>query len=140
VSTLEKRCSEALRSAEVAIQGNPDGTLRVVARSVEVGDLVVAFDNDEITVYIGDLTHCHFTPGAVGNLDASDPIGECARAAVGFVLGVLNDREMIWTYPNGVGGSHRSGDKNNPMADAPISEEGTRYYLWSGPRHGDGTA
>ena len=140
MSTLEKRCSEALQSAEVAIARDPDGALRVVARSVEVGDLVVAFDDNEITVFIGDLTHRHFTPGAEGNLDASDQVGECVREAVDFVQGVLNDRWMIWTYPNGAGGCYRLGDENNPMADAPISEDGTRYYLWSGPRIGDSTA
>ncbi len=110
------------------------------ARCPEVGDLVVAFDNEEITVFVGDLTHCHFTPGAAGNPEAVDQVGECVREAVDFVRGVLGDRWVIWSYPNGAGGCYEIGEEENPMADAPLPGEDARSFLWSGPYTRDGEA
>lgn len=130
---------EGLRLAGVDFQRDADGALRVSARCREVGDLVVAFDNGEITVYVGELTHCHFTPGASGDLEAADQIGEAVAEAVDFVRGVLDDKWVIWRYPNGAGGCYEIGDEENPMADAPLGDD-AQCFLWSSPYPHGGVA
>jgi hypothetical protein len=138
--SLANRCVRELESAGVVLQRDPDGALRIPARCPEVGDLVIAFDNDEITVFLGNLTHCHFTPGAGGNLEAPDREGECVRVAVDFVRAVLHDRMVMWRYPNGAGGCYRIEDEDNRMADTPLKGEEVASFLWSGPYRREGAA
>lgn len=140
MSSLAERCSQALHTAGVTFQREADGALRVPARCQEVGDLVVAFDGGEITVFIGNLTHCHFTPGASGTLESTDQIGECVGEAADFVSSVLQDRWVLWTSATGLGGSYEVGDEHNPMADGPLPGEDVVRFCWSGPIRTDGSA
>ena len=130
---LARRCTDALLSGGIDFRTEQGGTLRVPARCAELGDLVVSFDDEEVTVFLGSLTHLHFTPGAVGNPDAVDPIEECIGAAVEFVRDVLNDRWIIWSCPNGIGGCYRIGSERDRMADTPLAGERVFRFLWSGP-------
>jgi hypothetical protein len=130
---------QGLTSAGVAFERDTDGTLRVQARSRDVGDLLVAFHDQEITVYIDDLTHCHFTPGACDDPEASDPVGEAVSQAVDYVRGVLDDKWVLWRDPSGAGGCYLLGGEENPMDDAPLDED-AQCFLWSGPYKRDGAA
>jgi len=139
VTSLANRCTQELRSASVAFNRDADGALRVPARCRDLGDLVVAFDRDEITVFIGEFTHCHSTPGACGDLEATDQIGEAVREAVDFVRGVVEDKRVVWRSPNGSGGCYQLGDEEDPMADAPLGDE-AQCFLRCGPYPRGGAA
>ena len=67
MSPLANDFMQALHSASITFERNTDGQLRIPARSSEVGDLFVSFADDEITFFIGNITHQHFTPGTRGN-------------------------------------------------------------------------
>lgn len=123
---------EGFQMAGIDFQLDADGALRMLACCREVGDLVIAFDDGEVTVFIGDFTHCHFTPGAEGDLTAADQVGEAVAAAVDFVRGILDDKWVVWKYSNGAGGCYEIGEEENPMANAPL-EDDVQRFLWSGP-------
>lgn len=122
--------SSGLRSAGVAFATDGD-QLRIPARHPDVGDLLITFDDGEITVFVGNLTHLHFTPHSGSTTYAASTAEDCASDAVEYVRGVLNDEWILWAYPGGAGGSYRVGADNDPMEDTPC--EGVVRYLWSGP-------
>jgi hypothetical protein len=126
MSPLANDFVQALQAASIAFERHADGTLRIPARSSEVGDLVVSFDEDEITFFIGHITHQHFTPGARGDPEAPDQVAECIREAVQFLRGVLDDRWVLYCYPNGGGGCYEIGEDGGWAKDAA-------RFLWSGP-------
>ena len=126
MSPLANNFVQALHSASITFERDADGTLRIPARSSEVGDLVVAFDDDEITFFIGDITHQHFTPGSRGNPEAPDQVAECIREAVQFLREVLDDRWVLYSYPGGAGGCYEIGEDDGRTEDAA-------RFLWSGP-------
>src|SRR5687768_11705079 len=118
MSPLANDFVQALQLAPITFERDADGTLRIPARSSEVGDLVVSFDDDEITFFIGHITHQHFTPGACGNPEARDQVAECIREAVQFLRGVLDDRWVLYCYPNGGGGCYEVGQDDGGTEDA----------------------
>ena len=133
MTTFRDRCSQELISYGVKFEEDDAcGAFVVPALCQEVGDLVITFDDCEITVFIERITHSHFTLGACGDIHATDKSGETVREAVEFVTGVLNDKWIIWQYPNGAGGCYPLGREGDPMVDAPLGNE-ARCFLWSGP-------
>jgi hypothetical protein len=126
MSPLANDFVQALQSASISFERDADGTLRIPARRSEVGDLDVSSDDDEITFFIGHITHQHFTPGARGNPATPDQVGECIREAVQFLRGVLDDRWVLYCYPNGGGGCYEIGEDDGWAKDAA-------RFLWSGP-------
>jgi hypothetical protein len=126
MTPLASNFVQALHSASITFERDADGTLRIPARSREVGDVVVSFDDEEITFFIGEITHQHFRPGACDNPEAPDQVAECIRSAVQFLQGVLDDRWVLYCYPNGAGGCYEIGEDDAWCADAA-------RFLWSGP-------
>jgi hypothetical protein len=107
-------------------------TLTIPAKSAAVGPLVLYLDGDEITLSIGDHTHCHFSAyAAVGS--ASEIEREITEKAIRFVEDLLADRVVIWSRREG--GHVRSGgtyfvDETGHTGRDP----GSDGYLWSGRR------
>jgi len=130
-SKLEHLCAERLAAAGIAFQRAPEG-LRVPAACTEVGDLLVCFDNDEITVDIEKITHCHFTPYGASPPYAAHSIEDCIRDATDFVGAVLRDEWMLWRYPNGAGGCYQIGTEGEGWSDEPLAGEGIEKFVWSG--------
>ena len=126
MSPLANDFMQALHSASITFERNTDGQLRIPARSSEVGDLFVSFADDEITFFIGNITHQHFTPGTRGNPATPDEVAECIREAVQFLREVLDDRWVLYCYPNGAGGCYEIGEDGGWAKDAA-------RFLWSGP-------
>ncbi len=112
---------DGLTAAGVAFDDD-GGQLRIPARHPEVGDLLITFDEGEITVFVGNFTHRHFTLESEGNV----------RDALDYVCGILNDQWILWAYPGGAGGSYRVGAQDDPSEDAPPPDETVIRYLWSG--------
>ncbi len=98
-----------------------------------MGDLIIIDDGDEFTVYIGNITHCHFplddrasTPQLAGE--------QVVNAVVQFVEGVLTDQ--IEFYGGGTyGGSRPRSDKPRGWRSRFLL--GSVTYLWSGPQADD---
>ena len=132
MKSIANACVERLRTAGVGFERDADGALRVPALRPEIGDLVVTFDDREITVYVGDLTHCHFTPETADQASAQAHVDAAAAEAVDFVVSIVNDQFVIWRYPSGGGGCYPLSFESSPMADTPIGDE-AQCYLWSRP-------
>ena len=133
--TTESAFSDPLRAglAAAGVEFEDDaGQLRIPARHPDVGDLLITPDDDEITVFVGNFTHRHFTPYAATADHAGSSIEDCVRDTVEYVRGILNDQWILWAYPGGAGGSYLIGSEAEPSADAPPDEDVIRY-VWSGP-------
>lgn len=120
------------KAAGVAFEED-GGQLRIPARLADVGDLLIAFDDGEITVYVGNFTHCHFTLYQGSDTYAERTAKDCVEHAPGYICGILNDQWVLWSYPGGSGGSYRLGAEDDPMEDAPLLGEGVIRYVWYGP-------
>ena len=123
---LKNRISLALGIKGVNFESAPDGSLVIEAKCKDVGDLVISFENNEISVFIGEITHDHFTP------ESPEHLNECIIEAVEFVNDILRDRMIIWSYPDGIGGSYKIGTEQDPMSDSPLDGEDVKYFTWSG--------
>jgi len=123
---------KGLKVAGIAFEDD-GGQLRIPARHVDVGDLLITLDDGEITVFVGNFTHRHFTPHEGSDTYAASTAEDCANDAVEYVSGILNDQWVLWAYPGGAGGSYRLGTEDDPTADAPPPDDVIIRYLWSGP-------
>jgi hypothetical protein len=121
-----------LKRAGVKPSLEQDGTLRVAALDSNVGDIVVSFEGDEISVFLGDITHCHFIPyAAQDNFPGCTP-GEAAADASQFIHEVVSDQWVIWRWRDGRGGCFKLGCNDEESADAPLPGEEVESLVWSG--------
>ena len=124
--------ASGLMAAGVAFEDD-GGQLKVPARHPDVGDLLITFDDGEITVFVGNFTHRHFTPHEGSSTFAASTAEGCVKDALEYVCGILNDHWILWAYPGGAGGSYRIGAEAQPAEDTPLPEEEVVRYVWSGP-------
>jgi hypothetical protein len=135
-TSLESLCVAELSKVWLQGRRESDGVIRFPAASSEVGDLIVYFDNGEITVDIEKITHIHFTPYEADTTNAAHTVHDCAREAAQYVAGVLSGQWILWRYPNGAGGSYEVGTSGEELADSPVGPDDTEKFLWSGPYSG----
>jgi len=121
-----------LKVAGIAFEDDGE-QLRIPARHVDVGDLLITLDDGEITVFVGNFTHRHFTPHEDFSTNAASTAEHCANEALEYIAGILNDQWVLWAYPGGAGGSYRLGGEDDPTVDAPQEDAVVVRYLWSGP-------
>jgi hypothetical protein len=121
-----------LAAAGIAFDDD-DVQLRIPARHPDVGDLLITLDDGEITVFVGNFTHRHFTPHEGAATYTASTVEDCVREALEFVRGIVNDRRVLWAYPGGAGGSYRIGAEAEPSEDVPLPDEQVIRYVWSGP-------
>lgn len=126
VDLLKTELAGRLPSLEIRT-GAPDRSIVIPAAHQAVGEVTIVDDGDEFTVYIGTITHGHFS-----DYDAATP-EERARTIVDslvwFLEDLVADRVLIWRS-NGSGGWRiiEADEQLNVHSDA-----GTQFYLWSGP-------
>ena len=129
---LNHLTSQALRQAGIAFSQESDGTLRIKCPNPALGEVVVSFDDGEISVFLGDITHSHFTPiEARGKFPARTPehaAGEVAQ----FLREVLADEWVIWRWKDGRGGCYKPGGDDWESANAPLPAEEVERFVWSG--------
>lgn len=92
------------------------------------GDLSITMDSEEITVFVGNITHCHFEYDA--SL-ADDPARTVAmpEALLRFLAELFSDRRVVWkAFGPLVGGSYLRRDAE-PVRSGLI----VRRFVWSGP-------
>jgi hypothetical protein len=132
VSLFSASLTSGLRSVGVAFEDD-EGQLKIPAQHSEIGDLLITCDDGEITVFVGNFTHRHFTPHEGSTTYAASAADNCVRDAIDYVRGILNDQWVLWAYPGGSGGSYRVGSEDDPMEDVPLPNVEVVRYLWSGP-------
>ncbi len=132
VTSLQEQSACELRDAQIAFVVEADGSLRIPHRNAEVGDIIISFEGEEISVFLGDITHCHFTPYAPqGHFPGCTP-GQAARDATHFIREVVSDLWVIWRWPDGRGGCYRPDGDDEERADAPLDGEEVERFVWSG--------
>lgn len=126
-------------------------TLTVTIRAIHpaVGDVTIWTENNEVTVDVGELYHCHFDPYCYQRADKlPEAQEEAALRAVRFVADFLKDRITIGVRRSGgapIGAWARHAAEPTQPPDlllpgeflSPTSsndpETGTARYRWSGP-------
>lgn len=131
--SLATLTAQGLRDAGIAFAPGEAETLRISAREPAIGDIVVSFEDDEVSVFLGDITHCHFTP-----YEADDKFPGCTKEqaaidAVQFIREVVEDKWVIWCWSGGRGGCFKPDGDDEEAADAPLPGEEVKCFLWSGP-------
>jgi len=132
MSSLPDFTLRELRDAGITPTVEADGTLRIAGHNAEVGDLVVSFEGGEVSVFVGDITHCHFTPRAAqGDFPGCTP-AQAAADAARFIGEVVSDQWVIWRWRDGRGGCYKPGGDDNESANAPLAGEEVESFVWSG--------
>jgi hypothetical protein len=135
ISKLDRLSQLFLRKLRPALSGVPYREevtdrlqITVPARSALVGDLEIYLDGDEITMYLGHHTHCHFSLYMAEG--TPDPEEKTSDEAVNFLTDLLEDRVVIWSQTvdgkPGSGGTYRLG------ATQTLKPSGADSFLWSG--------
>jgi hypothetical protein len=132
-SNLKQLFIEECLAVGIACQLNEKGIICFTPPCANVGEMIVYFDDGEITVDIENITHCHFTPYEAGETYPANTIEDCARRAASYVYDVLKDQRVLWRYPNGAGGTYLVGPEDGDNSDPPLEEEDVEKFLWSGP-------
>jgi hypothetical protein len=137
ISKLDPLSQVFLRKVRPALSGVPyreevTDRLRITVRaaSAMVGDLEIHLDGDEITMYLGHHTHCHFSLYMVEG--EPDPEEKISAEAVTFLRDLLDDRVVIWSQS--VGGKPSSGGSHYLGANQTLKSTGADSFLWSGKR------
>ncbi len=110
----------------IDIGNPPDPVMTFQSAHPDVGDLAIMDDVDEATIYIGEITHSHFSC-------YDSEISEEERAQIiiedliSFLDDLFADRVLIWAKDTHGGWRTLSGDT--------VLEPNARNYLWSGPIH-----
>ena len=93
----------------------------------------MGFEDGEVSVFIGDITHCHFTPYKADDQFPGCTTEQAATKAVQFIREVVEDKWVIWRWRDGRGGCFKPGGDDDEAADAPLPGEVVECFLWSGP-------
>jgi hypothetical protein len=111
--------------------GRPDeglgASLRVAPAHPDVGGVTIADDGNEVTVYVGEITHGHFGCYDEGltRAEAEELVADDVAA---FLDALFADRVLLWR----AGGTGGWEVQDEPVRKAP-SETDRRCFVWSGP-------
>ena len=130
--SLATLTSRYLGDAGIAFSGAGPESLRIPARVPDIGDILVSFEGGEISVFIGDITHCHFTPYEANDKFSGRTNEQTATDAVRFIREVMEDKWVIWRWSDGRGGCFKPDGDDDESADSPLSGEEVKYFRWSG--------
>ena len=119
---LKERFSESRFRVE---SGEPP-RVTIPASHPDVGDVVLQDDGDEITAFVGNFTHSHFSNYDDIPLPEKEQI--IAQDVVQFLEQLFADRVVMW-------GSHRSGGGWRTLDYDERSQRKQKEYVWSGPRN-----
>ena len=119
----------SLRHGREELRGD-DLWLVIPARDEAVGNLQTLVDANEVTVYVGHHTHCHFS--SYDGDGAAEDLATCEQA-VEYLEDVLGDRVVIWSVrrPDGQRGS---GGTYSLGRTPRFIEAGSDAFLWSGKK------
>ena len=131
---LGQRLIQALRGGALSIPFEEAFSDRlevtVPGASPAIGDVTVCSDSDELTVYVGEHTHCHFSLYMHQDRSASEAIDAVVQETVAFLSDLLADRIVVWS--RSVAGVPSSGGTFRRDMAPSLLEPGAKAYLWSG--------
>ena len=132
-SSLASLTSWRLRDAGIEFAVADNGDLGIAGPNIALGSMIISFEDDEVSVFLGDVTHCHFTPCAPQDDFPGRTPEQVASLAVEFISEVVADEWVIWRWSNGRDGCYKPDGDDEESANAPLSGEDVEYHLWSGP-------
>ena len=93
------------------------------------GELSIHDDGDEITFYLGDITHCHFSQDYLGG-DKYSPEEEVIEEAIEYLKDLLSDQVVFYRARTG----GRDGSIQRPSKEqlANVLAE-CNCFVWSRP-------
>jgi hypothetical protein len=131
---LGQRLVEVLRAGALPVpfEESFSDRLEVTVRGASaVGDLSILSDLEELTVYVGEHTHCHFSLSMHQDRSPAEAIDAVVQETVGFLDDLLADRIVVWS--RSVGGGVPSAGGTFRRDTAPeLLEPGSKAHLWSG--------
>lgn len=92
----------------------------------------MSFEGGEVSVFLGDITHCHFTPYIADDKLPGCTNEQAVEDAVRFVSEVVRDKWVIWCWSDGSGGCFKLDGAADEAADTPLPGEEVKYFFWSG--------
>ena len=131
-SSLVDTTTQRLRDAGIAYSLGDGDTVRIAGRELAIGEIVVTFDDGEVSVFLGDFTHRHFTPYEADDRFPGCTPDQAAAEAVQFIQEVIEDKWLIWSRDDGMGGCYKPDGDADESADAPSAGEDVRIFRWSG--------
>ncbi len=91
------------------------------------GDLTIHDDGDEITLFLGDITHCHFSQDYLGDGKCSSE-AEMFEEAIEYLRDLLSDQVVF--YRARVGGSDGSIQRPSEEQMAKVMVD-CHCFVWS---------
>lgn len=127
--SIGEKALRRLRVRVAGLQPHPSdaNTLFIRGAHPEVGDVEIRDDDDELTVTIGLITHCHFNTFGEDISEEDASAEAIAEHVASFLDHLVNDRVVLWSH-EGAGGA-RTFDEGESLEFEP----GAQNYLWSGP-------
>jgi hypothetical protein len=122
---LIPRLRDAFPDRGMEVVGVPPEYVRIPALHQDVGDIQIYDDDDELTVFYGNFTHCHY--GAL-TAHSDQWIAEAVNDVISDLTELFEDRMKLWGSHKTSGGVVRVGDKPSAIF-GPRGQQ----YLWSGP-------
>jgi hypothetical protein len=114
----------------VRVHKGKEPIVSLPARHPEVGSLQIRGDENELTVYVGDLTHYHIYPPLEG------PADEKERRLIDHLIAnlqeVFEDQIVFWVGDQIEGCCPLALEGETEKTFFPIPD-GARRYVWSGP-------
>jgi hypothetical protein len=104
----------------------PEPCAAFPAAHPEVGNIEICDDGDELTVYVGELSHGHFS-NYDDNLTADQKAEIIAEKVAEFLEDLFADRIVIWRSFGGSGGWYHVGHAGLAKI-IPKTK-----FVWSGP-------
>lgn len=111
----------------VSVRDDPQEFAVFPAKHPEVGDLFVADDSDELTIYIGEITHGHFNVYG-DDLTEEEHAEAIAEDLVEFLVDLFDDKYFLYKGRWGDGWS-----RAELVKDSDLKSRRTRWFMWSGP-------
>jgi len=113
---------------EISFGSPPQPIATFPACQEAVGEVVVCDDGDEVTVYIGKITHGHFSDDETLNREEKE--NSIAEDVIHFLKALFADRVLFSrNMENGENGSIMLDYNNSPIELSPSR----RYFLWTKP-------
>jgi len=110
-----------------------DSSITIPAKLKDIGDLVIVDDKIELTVYIGSLTHCHFSCYEV-NYSEFQKQEFIVESVIEFLVDLFNNEIVVWKYNDSSGGFYYIGgnetEQDTPIED-PMDNPKVEKYTWS---------
>ncbi len=128
---LVERIREAFPGRSVVFAEPPGVVVTFPPDHPGIGAIEIHDEHDELTVIVGRVTHCHFSPHNYTGFTDDEMAVALVEDTVSFLADLFSDKVVFWGAHGASGGTYRVGDTPGNI----IEPWGPRY-VWSGEYHG----